>query len=173
MVKGRNDGGGDGMRNMTMSNRDIKVGLSEMLERGKRKNNLVLFGIEETNDESVTKVKVNEIITAVGLDENKIKYFGRVGRLVVGAKARMVRVVCDDAETKRKFLKELNRLKTIEGFENKYVAADLTKEQQIQDKNLREKLKEFRVSIKEAKINNGEIVVFEDRMRKVLYSLPQ
>jgi len=96
-----------------------------------------------------------------------------VGRLVVGAKPRMVRVVCDDAETKRKFLKESNRLKTIEGFENKYVSADLTKEQQIQDKNLRDKLKEFRVSFKEAKINNGEIVVFEDGTRKVLYSLTQ
>src|SRR5437867_10658700 len=140
--------------NTTAQNRDIKVEVSELMERDKRKNNLVIFGIEETNDEFVTKDKVNEIVRAVGLEENKIKYFGRVGRMVPGAKPRIVRVVCQDSETKRKFLKESNRLKSIEGFANKYEALDLTKVQEIQDKNLREKLKEFRVRDKDARINN-------------------
>src|SRR2546425_2484360 len=159
--------------NTTAQNRDIKVEVSELLERDKRKNNLVIFGIEETNDEFVTKDKVKEIVRAVGLEENKIKYFGRVGRMVPGAKPRIVRVVCEDSETKRKFLKESNRLKSMEGFANKYVAMDLTKVQQVQDKNLREKLKEFRVRDKDARINNGEIVLFADGDRKVLYSLTQ
>ena len=61
----------------------------------------------------------------------------------------------------------------MEDFANKYVAMDLTKVQQVQDKNLREKLKEFRVSDKDARINNGEIVVFANGDRKVLYSLTQ
>ena len=162
---------GDSVRNSTaMPNREIKVEVSELMEREKRKNNLVIFGIEETNDEFATKDKVNEIVRAVGLEENKIKYFGRVGRLVAGAKPRIVRVVCEDNETKRKFLKESNRLKTMDGFANKYVAMDLTKAQQLQDKNLREKLKEIRERDKDARINNGEIVIFENSSRKVLYS---
>ena len=174
MAQGGNQAGLVMPRGITNTpNRIIKVEVSELMERDKRKNNLVIFGIEETNDENATKVKINEITRAVGLDENKIKYFGRVGRLVAGAKPRIVRVVCEDAETKRRFLKESNRLKTMEGFANTYVAIDLTKAQQVQDKNLRDKLKEYRESNKEARINNGEIVVFEDGSRKVLYSFSQ
>jgi len=35
----------------------IKVEVSELMEREKRKNNLVIFGIDETNDEAVTRGK--------------------------------------------------------------------------------------------------------------------
>ena len=58
--------------------RNIKVEVSEVMEREKRKNNLVIFGIEETHDEMATREKVNAIINVVGLEESKIKYFGRV-----------------------------------------------------------------------------------------------
>jgi len=150
----------------------IKVDVNELLERGKRKNNLVIFGIEETNDETVTRAKVSTIINALGLDDDKIKYFGRVGRLTTGAgaRARIVRVVCEDAEVKRNCLKASNRLKSMEGYENIYMSLDLTKEQQLNDKKLREKLKEVREENREAKINNGEIVVFEHGDRKVIFS---
>jgi len=47
---------------------------------------------------------------------------------------------------------------------------DLTKIQQLQDKTLRDKLKEIRVDHKDAKINNGEVVVFEEANRKILFS---
>src|SRR6267154_2579412 len=153
--------------------RSIKVEVSEVMEREKRKNNLVIFGIDKTHDEMATRAKVNEIINVVGLEESKIKYFGRVGRVVAGSKPRIVRVVCEDAETKRRFLKVANRLKTTENFANIYIAMDLTKVQQGQDKILRDKLKEFKEVHKEAKINNGEIVVFEEGNRKVLFSSHQ
>ena len=158
---------------MNAPSRTIKVEVSEVMEREKRKNNLVIFGIEETNDEMATREKVSTIVKALGLDENKIKYFGRVGRLVSGARPRIVRVVCEDAETKRGFLKAANRLKTMEGFANVYISLDLTKVQQGQDKILRENLRDLKGLHKEAKINNGEIVVFEDSSRKVLFSLQQ
>ncbi len=146
---------------------DMKM-VSELLERNKRQNNLVIFGIDETSDENITKNKINEIITAIGVDASKVKYFGRVGRRVVGNKARVVRVVCEDLETKRGLLKGANKLKTIAGYERTYVSPDLTKSQQEEDKMLREKLKEIRGQYKEAKINNGEIVIMEGGNRKVL-----
>ena len=59
--------------------RTIQLEVSEVMEREKRKNNLVIFGIEETNDENITKSKINDIITAIGVDVSKVKYFGRVG----------------------------------------------------------------------------------------------
>ena len=153
--------------------RVVKVEVNELFERGKRQNNLVIFGIEETSDEFATRDKVNNIIKAVGLDENKVKYFGRVGRNVSGPRGRIVRVTCEDAETKRSFLKAANRLRSMDGFAGIYIGLDLTRMQQLQDKNLREKLKEIREVHKEAKINNGEIVVFEDGNRKILYSQQQ
>ena len=150
--------------------RVIKIEVNEVMEREKRKSNLVIFGIDETNDEMATRAKVSTIVNALGLEDSKIKYFGRVGRLIAGARARIVRVVCDDAEVKIKFLKAANRLKSMEGYENVYVALDLTKVQQLQDKSLREKLKEIRVEHKEAKISNGDIVIFDQGIRKVLHS---
>jgi hypothetical protein len=157
----------------SVPSRNIKIEVSEVMEREKRKNNLVIFGIDETNDEFATKDRVKEIISAVGLEENKVKYFGRVGRNATGPRPRSVRVVCEDAETKRSFLKSAFKLKTIEGYANIYVSSDLTKMQQIQDKKLRDKLKEIRLSNRDAKINNGEIVIFEDGYRKILFTQQQ
>jgi len=159
---------GSGIR--AAPSRTLQVEVSEVMEREKRRNNLVIFGIEETNDEEATKGKIKDIVQKVGLDDSKIKYFGRVGRPQVGARPRIVRVVCEDSEAKREFLKAANKLKTCEGFGNIYVGLDLTKTQQVQDKLLRDKLKEIRNEHREAKINNGEIVVFEEGHRKILFS---
>src|ERR1700759_4269144 len=130
------------------------------MEREKRRNNLVIFRVEETDDENLTKIKINEIVAAVGVNVEKVKYFGRVGRKVTGAKPGVVRIVCEDAETKRSILKGANRLKVVEGFGRIYVSMDLTKEQQLNDKKLRDKLKEIRVQHREVKINNGVIILF-------------
>ena len=150
--------------------RTIQLEVSEVMEREKRKNNLVIFGIEETNDENITKSKVDDIITAVGVDISKVKYFGRVGRrtLGTGGKARIVRVVCEDLETRRSVLKGSNKLKATEGYERTYIAPDLTKSQQEADKKLRDRLKVIRVQYKDAKINNGEIINIENGNRTVL-----
>jgi hypothetical protein len=153
--------------------KNIQLEFSELMERDKRKNNLVIFGIGETDDENITKNKINEIINEIGVDANKVKYFGRVGRRAIGGKARVVRVVCEDLETRRGVLKGANKLKVISGYERTYISPDLTKCQQEEDKKLRQKLKEFREQYKEAKINNGEIVVMEGGERKVLYQKVQ
>ena len=83
----------------------------------------------------------------------------------------MVRVVCEDAETKRAVLKGANKLKMEAGFERIYVSLNLTKEQQAQDKKLRDKLKEIRLQHKEAKINHNDIIIMDNGNRTVLYSL--
>ena len=162
--------GARGTSTNTASQVRVHEEVSEAWERERRKNQLVIFGIEENSDEGITRNKVKDIMQAVGMDESKVKYFGRVGRSTNDNKTRLVRIVCDDAETKRKFLKEANKLKGIEGYNRIYISNDLTKMQQINDKKLRDKLREIRVNNREAKINNGEIVVFENGSRKILYS---
>ena len=138
-------------------------------EPSNNKNNLVIFEIDETSNEDRTRDKVKDILQAVGIDEAKVKYFGRVGKNITENKTRLVRVVCDDSETKRKILKDANKLKGIEGYNRIYISLDLTKVQQTVDKKLRDKLREIRVSNRDAKINNGDIVVFENGFRRVLY----
>jgi len=156
--------------NDPVAQRAIKLEVGEAIERDKRKNNLVIFGIEETGDIEATKEKVKSIVNIVGLDQEKVKYFGRVGRISSGGKTRMVRVVCEDQETRRKFLTGSNKLRQAEGYERIYISPDLTKEQQVSDKLLRDKLKEIRTQNKDAKISNGEIVIFESGVKKILYS---
>ena len=145
--------------------------MSEAWEREKRKNNLVIFGVEETGDVEISKEKVKAIVNIVGLDQEKVKYFGRIGRNNGGAKVRIIRVICEDQETRRKFLMGSNKLRSVEGYERIYISADLTKEQQAQDKILRDKLKEIRLEHKEAKINNGEIVIFDNGNKKTLFEI--
>ena len=85
----------------------------------------------------------------------------------------MVRVICQDIETRRGILKGANKLRTVEGYERTYISPDLTKSQQEVDKRLRDKLRELRVQHKEAKINNGEIIIFESGTRIVLFARMQ
>ena len=161
--------GATGISTHIASEVNVQAEVSEAWGRERRKNNLVIFGIDETSNEERTRDKVKDILQAVGIDEAKVKYFGRVGKNITENKTRLVRVVCDDSETKRKILKDANKLKGIEGYNRIYISLDLTKVQQTVDKKLRDKLREIRVSNKEAKINNGDIVVFENGFRRVLY----
>lgn len=153
----------------TTQSMNIQGEVNEKFEREKRKNNLVIFGIAETGDMEVTKERVKNIINIMEIEQDKVKYFGRVGRNTNGGKTRVVRIVCEDQETKRKILKGANKLRTVEGYDRIYISLDLTKEQQAQDKKLRDKLKDIRVQYKEAKISNGAIVLFEDGNKKVLH----
>jgi len=162
---------GEGNERSANNNKIMQMEVSEAMEREKRRYNLVIFGLEETGDELATKRKVKEIENIVGIEEGKVKYFGRVGRLVSSGKARAVRIVCEDAEAKRSFLKGANKLKESEGYQRVYINQDLTKVQQGNDKKLRDKLKEIRQTHREAKISNTEIVIFENGNRKVLFSI--
>lgn len=154
----------------TTYQRGMQVQVNEALEREKRKNNLVIFGIEETNDEGKTKDRIKEISLAMGIEADKLVYVGRVGRNLSGTKTRLVRINCEDAEIRRKVLKDAIKLKSVLGYERTYISPDLTKVQQEQDKKLRDKLKEIRLTQKEAKINKGDIVLYENNNRKILFS---
>ena len=147
----------------------IQENVNEAMDRSRRQNKLVIFGIEESNEIGRTVEKIKDIVTKVGVEVDKVKYLERVGKFVSG-KVRVVRVICEDNETRRNLLKGANKMKSEVGFDRIYISPDLTKCQQLQDKKLRDKLKDLRNTYKEAKINNGEIVVFEDGTRKVLFT---
>jgi len=80
----------------------------------------------------------------------------------------LVRIVCEDTVARRNLLKGANKLKAAQGYNKIYVAPDLTKSQQITDNKLREQ--QVRAEHRDAKINNGEIVILENGQRRVLFS---
>lgn len=111
-----------------------------------------------------------ELIPEVGI---KYEIMGRIGRqeqLVT----RPLRIHIHDSEHRRRLLNRGKQLKTAEEDELKkiYLAPDLTRMQQEEDKKLRDKLKELRNSgSKNIKITKGEIVSEEGGKREIVFSL--
>ena len=73
-------------------------------------------------------------------------------------------------EERRKILLGAKNLRNSSDFGMIYIAPDLTKSQQEEDRKLREKLKEFRQQgIQNVRIVKGQIVKEENGARKVLF----
>ena len=128
----------------------------EEIEIDKRKGNLIFKGIKETqNGEEIIKKVVTKLIGEEG--ESIISGVTRVGKVREGFN-RPIRVVFNNAE-KRGIV--LSKASTLNGGEFKtiYISPDLTPKQQLQDKTLRTKLKEFREgNVENIKIKRGNIV---------------
>jgi hypothetical protein len=165
-VKWMEDGENAGLVKIT--DRDMQIQVNEGLERDKRKMNLVLMGVPEERDNEAEFIR--EVFKAL-LDEGerpKYTIMERVGR--VGDKMRPVRVAIDDWAQRRKLLSKAKILKNISGMERIYIAPDLTRKQQEDDKVLRDKVKGFRsAGEQKVRIERGSIVAGEGEEKKVLY----
>lgn len=149
--------------------KEIKQRMFEVMQRGKRRNNLIITGKMESSE--VNEQEVKKILDTL-MEEVNIKYdiIGRVVKKEIGgSKGRPLRIQLDDVDHKRRLLSRGKKLKdTGEGFKKVYLAPDLTKLQQEEDK----KLKEFRNAGKlNVKIAKGEIVSFENVVTEVLFTL--
>jgi hypothetical protein len=170
-------------KELKTKDRDMHQKMIEMLEREKRRNNLIIRGIKETKD-CDEKEEVDKILEAL-VEEVNIKYeiVGRVGRLESDRgdiRSRPLRIRIEEVEHKRRLLARGKNLKEAKDdmLRRVYVAPDLTRMQQEEDKKLRDKVKELREdemkNDKERtniKIVRGEIVRVVDGVREVLFSL--
>ena len=153
--------------------RDFQVKLTEAMERDKRKNNLVIMGIDESKNEQETKEFVEEIFSKL-LEHDMVEYEvkGRIGK--VRDKCRPVRVEVINASGRRQIMKKAKTLKEDRKFEKIFVSPDLTRKQQEENKTLRDKLKEFRnQGMLGIKISKGCIVREQGNSREVLYGADQ
>lgn len=146
--------------------------MAEMMERDKRRNNLVFMGIMEDDKEREKVAKIVELL--VQEVEVKYKIIGRVGREgttgVEGKKIRPLRICVEDVGHRRLLLSRGKNLKSTE-YNKVYIVPDLTRLQQGEDKQLRDKLKEIRESGKaNARIIRGEIAAEEEGIRMVLFT---
>jgi hypothetical protein len=154
--------------------REMQGKMLEMMEREKRRNNLIFMGIKEGDDEKASVEGIVELLVT----EARVNFeiVGRVGRRGVAGddqeevKPRPLRICIEDVSDRRRLL---SRAKNLKGSDHKmiYVAPDLTRMQQEEDRKLREKLREIRLSGKKyAKISKGEIVEVDGGQKVVLYS---
>jgi len=151
--------------------RELQQKMLEVMERDKRKNNLIFMGIKEATEEEENKM-IKDIMETL-VEETDISYeiFGRVGRKDTNnaGKARPLRIIIEDIGHRRWVLSRGKKLKE-SSFKQVFIVPDLTRQQQEEDKKLRDKLKEIRQhGTTNAKIVKGEIVSVEEGGEKVVH----
>lgn len=137
--------------------------MMEMIERAKRRSNLILFGVPEEGKEGEGSEIVQDVIN--GLVDSKVAYevLGRVGKK--GVRSRPIRVKVENSQHRRRILTCAKKLKDIAGKENIYIAPDLTRQQQEEDKTLREEVRLRRTKGEVGvKISRGEVIA--EKMEK-------
>ena len=152
--------------------REMQMQMVEVMERDKRRNNLIVMGIEENKTEQEVEDKIREMIAEV-TDKERVEMVikGRVGK-IQDNKCRPLRVEIQSPAARRLILKKASTLKKNKNFEKIYVVPDLTRKQQEEDKQLRDKLKEFRGNGMEGiKISKGCIVKEQGSDRQVLFGV--
>lgn len=159
------------------TDKEIREQMYEVMEREKRKNNLILVGVEEGLDDQIEKEVVEKIIeTLVPETKVKIEIMGRIGRKEqnrIGGemRPRPLRLNVQDFDDRKRLLSRGKKLKDSE-FAQVFVVPDLTRMQQEEDKIIRDKLKEFRnTGRRNVKIIKGEIVEEDGGQRNVLFTL--
>ncbi len=167
----------------------VKEDLEEGLEIERRKGNLVLHGVKETlreKPEDDGKEQDREMVEEIlrkGLKMDPTRHVEevfRIGRYDEGkikdGKIRPIRIKVKSIEGRIEMLKRAKELKN-NGFQNVYVAPDLTRKQQLLDKDLRDRLKKLRSEVEEGernlyRIKSGKIIKNEKGKQETIMYQP-
>lgn len=164
---------------------EVKDDVAEAMEIEKRKNNLVFHGVKEVvvdletlgqseGNKSGDQDKVEEILR-VGLRVEASRHIEEVQR--IGAyregKIRPLRVRVKTFEGRNEILKRAKDLKEVLEFKQVFIAPDLTRKQQVVDKDLRERVKKFRTEGHQSvRIKSGKIIKNEPGQQVVVLYQP-
>ena len=141
--------------------------IQEEIEKEKRKLNLVVMGLKESDDD---RNELESVVAALNVSTGSraINKVERIGRHVPG-KTRPLRVVMLNTDSKAEILKACPSLKKHSEFKDVFIVPDLTRKQQEVDKKLRDKLKELRQAGEtNIKITRGKIVKKLDRGEEII-----
>lgn len=137
--------------------RELHMKVVEMMERDKRRCNVVVMGIAEV-DEETDKIEVGKVLGKL-VEEVAVTFevLGRIGKK--GDKARPIRVKLRDMMDKGRILGRAKKLRNISEMSMVYVAPDLTLFQQQEDRKLREEVKRLReMGVQNVRISKGKIL---------------
>jgi len=160
----------------------MKEDVEESLEIERRKGNLIFHGVKERgkpeDDGNEHDRAMIEDILKVGLKldpSRHVEEIFRIGRYdetkVNDGKVRPIRIKIKTIEGRVEMLRRAKDLKG-NGFSNVYIAPDLTRKQQLVDRDLREKLKDFRDKASESekkmyRIKSGKIIKNEQGKQEI------
>jgi hypothetical protein len=165
--------------------RIAKSDVEEQMEIEKRRGNLVFHGVKETivkldsiveGDliKSPDQEMIEELLrVGLRLDATRhIEEVQRIGRYQEG-KIRPLRVKIKTFEARNEILKRARDLKGLEQFKKVFIAPDLTRKQQEVDKELRDKVKQFREEgHSNVKIKQGKVIKNEEGKQVVVLYQP-
>jgi hypothetical protein len=125
--------------------RTIRKDVEESLELEKRKNSFIVHGMKEDDDDDRDWQKVKELLNdGLRMEADRhIEEVRRVGKTVKD-KTRPLRVKIGTIEGKNEILRRANSLKEHAKYERVHISPDLTRKQQVIDKELRQKVKQYR-----------------------------
>ena len=142
----------------------LSSALTEEKERSKRQLNLIIHNLDEAaSDDAQTRKdqdtqKVSEIFKHLGTKAS-VNNAVRLGKK--GEKNRLLKVTVSSGKEKAAILRSCTHLRkesTPTQFSNVFITPDLTPQQQLQNKILRNKLAEMNQDGKLYRIKNGQIV---------------
>ena len=145
--------------------------LKELEDKEKRKENLVLYNVKESeNDDVITRIekegkKVIAICTYLDINPDCVaKKMYRLGKRVPG-KTRPLKIHIKDDSARNKILSNAKTLKDCPDEKLKiiYILKDLTFKERDQNRQLVEKMKLMRSEGKQVKIYRGKIVDIQNQ----------
>lgn len=125
--------------------------------RMNKKNNLIIFNLQETKDEEADVTLIQNIITNTLELNLKPKMIQRLGKKLE-SKTRPVLLKCESQNDKVKILRNCNKLKNSQ-FRNISVKPDMTKTQQAEEKLLIEELKRRKLNGEDVMIQKGKVIL--------------
>ncbi|XP_045492420.1 uncharacterized protein LOC123691879 [Colias croceus] len=147
------------VEDLKLENRELKKKIT-MLEKNRRHNNLILYGLEESEESTMellqaTTKKISTDLK-ISLDIKDINEIRRIGKKFNGNdRARPVLISFLNCWKKGEILKNKKK------FKNAYVSEDYPKEVQIKRKELREKMLEERKKGNFAVLDYDKLVIKE------------
>lgn len=142
--------------------------LHDLRESEQRKDNIMIFGLQESSSSLPSESKEEDIISIttlsskLGVPNLQIRNCFRLGRR--GGRPRPVKVICHNPQQRAELLRcafRIPRLQTSLGFRRVFIKPDLSPKEQEADRQLREELKQRRESGENVVIRRGRIAAVE------------
>lgn len=137
----------------------VQEAITEHYERQEKKNNVIVFGIKEVDqdDEDAVEDELEDLMRTFSVSRDFLRY-SRIGK--PGERPRPLKLQFVDYEFKRNFMSKAWKLKSLNQKNNTriYLRHDMTRSQQKKEKLLVEELKARKDKGENVYIRNGKIM---------------
>lgn len=157
IIEAKLAGADEGARGLTA--KVVQDEIFEKLEIDKRRSNIVIHNLKEEDDNDDEDAVRRLLGSGLNLDGRRhVESVQRIGKKV-DEKVRPIRVKMFNTESRKEVLSRAKLLKDNKDYEWTFITPDLTRNQQKEDKELRDRLKDLRLNgEKDCVIRRGQIV---------------